>query len=106
MSRIQNGQTTSRVEELVSELKAIELWDAVYQRNLSSFWFDRMAFVSRQKRRAEISSELQCINDASRPVPSTGLSQSQSEETVREVRERRPPQSSHDRSRNERNRTG
>jgi hypothetical protein len=31
--RIQDDQTTGRAEELVTELKAIALWDAVYKRN-------------------------------------------------------------------------
>jgi hypothetical protein len=87
----------------VSELKAIELWDAVYMRNLFPFWYDDMAFVSRQKRRAEITSELQRMSDgnvyASHPVSSTDVSQGQSEDTVWVVREPRPLQSSHDRHR-------
>lgn len=106
MSRIQDDQTTGRAEQLESELKAIELWDAIHKRNLFPFWYDHVAFVSRQKRRAEITSELQRMSDgnvyASHPVSNTDLSQGQSEDTVRE---RRPPQSSHDRHRGKQNGT-
>jgi hypothetical protein len=63
MSQIRDRQTTGRTEELVSKLEAIELWDAVYKRNLFPFWFDHIAFVSRQKRRAEITRELQRMNE-------------------------------------------
>jgi hypothetical protein len=100
MSRLQDDQTTGRAEELVSELKAIELWDAVYKGTVFPFWYDHIAFVSRQKRRLEIASELHCISDrnvdARRPIPNTNVSQGQSEETLRVVRDRRPPQNSHD----------
>ena len=79
MSRIPDDQTTGRAEELVTELEAIELWDAVYKLNPSPYSCDHIAFVSRQKRRAEITSELQRINDrnghTSQPPSSTGLSQ-------------------------------
>jgi hypothetical protein len=101
MSRIHDDQTAGRAEQLGNELKAIELWDAVYKRNLFPFWYDHGAFVSRQRRRGEITSELQRMNAgnvyASHPVSSTDVSQGQSEDTVRVVGERRPPQSSHDR---------
>jgi hypothetical protein len=62
MTRIQDDQTTGRAQELVTELKAIELWDAVYKRNPFPLRYDDIAFVSRQKRRAEITSELQRMN--------------------------------------------
>jgi hypothetical protein len=87
MSRTQDDQTTGRTEELVTELEAIELWDAVHMRNPFPFPCDRIAFVSRQKRRVEITSELQRMNDGngqtSEPLSSTGLSQNQSEDTIR-----------------------
>jgi len=63
MSRIRDDQTTGRAEELVTEREAIELWDAVHKRNPFPFSCDHIAFVSRQKRRAEITSELQRMND-------------------------------------------
>jgi hypothetical protein len=101
MSRIPGDQATARTEDLVSELKAIEFWDAVHKQNLFPFWYDHIAFVSRQKRRAAITSELRRMNDrngyASHPASSTGTSQGLSENTVRAVTERHPPESSHDR---------
>jgi hypothetical protein len=79
MGRIQDDQTTGGAEHLVSELKAIELWDAVYKRNLFPLWYDHIAFVSRQKRRAEIVSELERMRDgnvyASNPMSGTEVSQ-------------------------------
>jgi hypothetical protein len=65
MSQIQDDQTTGRAEQLLSELKAIELWDAIYKRSVFPFWYDHIAFVSRQKRRAEITRELQRMSDGS-----------------------------------------
>jgi hypothetical protein len=44
MTRIQDDQATDRAEDLVSELKAIEFWDAVHKRNLFPFWYDQVAF--------------------------------------------------------------
>jgi hypothetical protein len=108
--RIQDDQTTSRAEELVTELKAIALWDAVYKRNLFPFWYDHIAFVSRQKRHTKITSELQRMNDGngytSHPASSTDLSQSESEDTVRAPTKRHRTQSSHDKCRNERSGRG
>jgi hypothetical protein len=93
----------------MSELKAIEFWDAVHKQNLFPFWYDKIAFLSRQKRRAAITSELQRMNDrngcAAHPASSTGPSQSQSEDTVRAATERQPPQSSHDRYQSKQSRT-
>jgi hypothetical protein len=103
MTRIQDDQATDRAEDLVSELKAIEFWDAVHKRNLFPFWYDQVAFESRQKRRAEITQELQRVSDrnghASHPAPSPGPSESQSEGTIRVAKTRHSPQNSHDRYR-------
>ena len=110
MTRIQDDQTTGRAQELVTELKAIELWDAVYKRNPFPLRYDDIAFVSRQKRRAEITSELQRMNYGngyvSHPASSTGPSQNQSEDTVRVAIKRRRPESSRDKYRNERSGRG
>jgi hypothetical protein len=80
----------------VSELKAIELWDAVYKRNVFPSWYDHIAFVSRQRRRAEITSELQRMsyeNDsASQPVDNADVARSQSEGMVLVASERLPPE--------------
>jgi hypothetical protein len=63
MSRIHDDQPTGRSEQLVRELKAIEHWDAAYKRKVFPFWYEHIAFVSRQKRRAEIASVLQRMSD-------------------------------------------
>ena len=42
------------VEQLLSELRAIERWDTEYWRKPRPEWHDKGAFVSRQKRRREI----------------------------------------------------
>jgi hypothetical protein len=80
----------------VSELRAIELWDAIYKRNVIPFWYDHIAFMSRQKRRGEISSELQRMSDqndsASQPVDNADVGQGQSEGMVRVASQRIPPE--------------
>lgn len=60
---VQDDQITSRAERLVNELEAIALWDAAYRRNLCPLAYEHMAFVSRQKRHAEITSELRRMSD-------------------------------------------
>jgi hypothetical protein len=47
-----------RVERLVVELQAIELWDADFWRNSDPEVYEMTAFVGRRKRRAEILSQL------------------------------------------------
>jgi hypothetical protein len=42
------------VEKLVNELRAISHWNAEYRQHDCPEWYETIAFVSRQKRRAEI----------------------------------------------------
>jgi len=52
------GETIEPVERLLSELRAIERWDAEYWRKPRPEWHEKGAFVSRQKRRGEIIRQL------------------------------------------------
>ncbi len=52
------AEKTEKVDKLVAELRAICHWDSQYWQHLCPRRYERIAHVSRQKRRAEILHEL------------------------------------------------
>jgi hypothetical protein len=59
MPRMVSGdEAIGQVESLVSELRAISLWDAQFWRDHCLEWSETVAFVSRQRRRDEIIRDL------------------------------------------------
>jgi hypothetical protein len=54
MRQILGGEAMREVEMLVSELRAISHWDAKYRRHRRPELYERVALVSRKKRRSEI----------------------------------------------------
>jgi hypothetical protein len=58
MRRIVSDGALERLEELVSELRAISYWDAEYKRHRCPEWYETVAYVSRQKRRSDIIRQL------------------------------------------------
>ena len=61
MRSLPNNEVLSQVERLLGELRAIERWDADYWRNRHPEAYERLAFVARRKRRAEILSQLRTL---------------------------------------------
>ena len=62
MRGIVSDGTIEQLGKLVSELRAISLWDAKYQRCRCPDWYETVAYVSRQKRRAEILDQLVALS--------------------------------------------
>lgn len=62
MRGIVSDGTIEQLGKLVSELRAISLWDAKYQRRRCPDWYETVAYVSRQKRRAEILDQLVALS--------------------------------------------
>jgi hypothetical protein len=58
MRQILTAETIEKVEKLACELLAINHWDTVYRRQRRPERYQRVAFVSRQKRRGEIIAQM------------------------------------------------
>ena len=53
-----SAETIEKVEKLASELRAINHWDAEYRRHRRRECYEKVAFVSRQKRRSEVITQM------------------------------------------------
>lgn len=58
MTLSNNYEWLDRIDRLLSELRAIELWDAVYWQKVHPDGYETVAFVTRKNRRHEIVSQL------------------------------------------------
>jgi hypothetical protein len=58
MRSVLNSAGRNRVERLVAELRAIERWNTHYWQNSDPEAYEKLAFLTRRERRAELLSEL------------------------------------------------